>query len=89
VWTDLLELVDECHARECADPRDRIYVLFGLRSHLFQPFPLLDYLSPAYKVWEDFQLEVMRRSRSLDVLALLGRWSVEREVSWTVSWDTS
>jgi hypothetical protein len=86
VWADLRGLADECRARGCADPRDRVYGLSALRSHLFQQAPLLDYVFPAEKVWEDLQLEMMRRSRSLDVLALLGPRNVKRAVSWAVDW---
>jgi hypothetical protein len=86
VWADLLALMDECRARSCVDPRDRVYALCALRSHLFQAAPLVDYVFPAHKVWEDLQLEMMQRSRSLNVLSLLGPRSVERDVSWTVDW---
>jgi hypothetical protein len=89
VWADLRDLLDECRARGCADKRDRVYGLCALRSHMFQQAPLLDYVFPAEKVWEDLQLEMMRRSRSLDLLAALPGPAVApwpRPVGWAVDW---
>jgi Heterokaryon incompatibility protein (HET) len=89
VWTDILYLIDECRLRECADPRDRIYGYLGLRSQFLKTYPILDYFFPPYKVWEDFQLEVFRRSKNLDILSLLSIFNAERDVSWLINWEVT
>lgn len=86
VWTDTLCLMGEWHFRKCSDQRDEIYGYSGLRSLLFRQFPIVDYSFPSYKVWEDFQLDVIRRSKCLDVLSLLGSKNAERDVSWLISY---
>jgi hypothetical protein len=88
-WVDVLELVFECRHRQCKEPRDRIYGYVGMRSALIRQLPILDYSFPYYKVFEDFQLEVIRRSQSLDILSSLGPWNVERAHSWLVDWGIS
>jgi hypothetical protein len=87
VWSDILRIVHECKSRKCTDRRDYVYGYSGLRSLVFKSLLLPDHSFPAYKVWEDFQLEVICRSRSLDVFSLFYPLNVRRDITWLVNWD--
>jgi hypothetical protein len=66
-----VECVGKLRARDAINPRDKIYGLLGLEvndvADLVQP----DYSSPVEKVYENFVISLLARTKSLDVLSHL------------------
>ena len=60
-----LELFRE---REASDPRDKLYGMLGLARGLYKDIIEPDYTKPVEKVFEEFTLAVIERTKSLDIL---------------------
>jgi hypothetical protein len=68
---NFVECVGNLRARDATNPRDKIYGLLGLGvndvADLVQP----DYSSPVEKVYENFVISLLARTKNLDVLSHL------------------
>lgn len=79
----ILELLDNCHAAETSEPRDRLYALLSIspdvsyqpkvadlhqRNIIIRP----DYLKCVGDIWTEFALEHFDKSSTLDILHCAG-----------------
>jgi hypothetical protein len=85
----LLDAMRWSYQTEATDPRDKIFALLGLCHDGVTYVPVPNYKQPLKDIIADMSREMMSYDRSLDLMCLKGRTSLQEEgnlPSWMPNW---
>ncbi|CAF9924131.1 MAG: hypothetical protein ALECFALPRED_002687 [Alectoria fallacina] len=83
---DLTKILTAFRQRECFDARDKIYGFLGLATGNLEGFLMPNYQQSTQRTFEQATLELVRRTRNLEMLSHLDGTIHPNHPSWVPTW---